>query len=411
MTAQSAYPASNPVFDNLFSNRPDLDGGEGSNRASEHRCRISASNDHEAIQAWLSLRETGSHTHQSYRKEAERFLLWSVAERGKPLSSLDTVDCKAYRDFLAAPPAHWLNPTFRPRWSLDWRPLKGPLSRRNIKQAETILSSMCGWLVGQRYLDANPFDGLPALPTNHGISIQTDHALDEAQWQWLVGYCLRRQNSSLHERGIREYRRLWITLQLAYCTGLRIAELAAARFCDITIHNRSGGPQYWLKVLGKGGKLREVPLPSALADELKAYAKERGIVWGMTDTQEPIIGKFRKSLTSNPGRLEEFKETSFHPVALHSLLKQFFNEAVEARKAESDGDSEQDRREIESLGRMTAHWLRHTHATHALGRGAELIQIKDNLGHASLSTTSLYLHSDKDSRHAAMQGLVQKPIF
>jgi len=42
--------------------------------------------------------------------------------------------------------------------------------------------------------------------------------------------------------------------------------------------------------------------------------------------------------------------------------------------------------------------MRHTHATHALGRGAELTTVRDNLRHASVSTTSIYLHSDEVKR-------------
>ena len=44
------------------------------------------------------------------------------------------------------------------------------------------------------------------------------------------------------------------------------------------------------------------------------------------------------------------------------------------------------------------HDLRHTHATHALARGAELTTVRDNLRHASVSTTSIYLHSDEAKR-------------
>ncbi len=52
----------------------------------------------------------------------------------------------------------------------------------------------------------------------------------------------------------------------------------------------------------------------------------------------------------------------------------------------------------EKLRRASPHWMRHTHATHALGRGAELTTVRDNLRHASMSTTSIYLHSDEVKR-------------
>ena len=42
--------------------------------------------------------------------------------------------------------------------------------------------------------------------------------------------------------------------------------------------------------------------------------------------------------------------------------------------------------------------MRHTRATHALARGAELTTVCDNLRHASLSTTSIYLHTDEAKR-------------
>lgn len=42
--------------------------------------------------------------------------------------------------------------------------------------------------------------------------------------------------------------------------------------------------------------------------------------------------------------------------------------------------------------------MRHTHASHALARGAELIMVRDNLRHSSISTTSTYLHSDEVQR-------------
>lgn len=47
-----------------------------------------------------------------------------------------------------------------------------------------------------------------------------------------------------------------------------------------------------------------------------------------------------------------------------------------------------------SHSRTSPHWMRHTHATHALDSGAEFTTVRDNLRHASISTTSIYLHGD-----------------
>ena len=60
-------------------------------------------------------------------------------------------------------------------------------------------------------------------------------------------------------------------------------------------------------------------------------------------------------------------------------------------------------------GLATPHWMRHAHATHALQRGAELTTVRDNLRHASLSTTSMYLHSDDFRRAKQIGGAFEAP--
>jgi hypothetical protein len=69
-----------------------LDGSQGLNRGD--RALLAVRNDMEAICAWLKTRKPGGHSVRSYRKEAERFLLWAIIEKGKPISSLSVEDCK-----------------------------------------------------------------------------------------------------------------------------------------------------------------------------------------------------------------------------------------------------------------------------------------------------------------------------
>ncbi len=58
------------------------------------------------------------------------------------------------------------------------------------------------------------------------------------------------------------------------------------------------------------------------------------------------------------------------------------------------------------LSRATTHWLRHTFGSHAAAKGVPLVAIKDNLGHASLSTTSIYVNTDKEQRWADIDNLM-----
>lgn len=89
-------------------------------------CR--ADNDYETVQAWLALHESSA-THRTYRKEAERLILWAIVERQRPLSSLTTEDAVAYHTFLRRPTPRerWVGAP-RPRSSPDWRPFTGALS-------------------------------------------------------------------------------------------------------------------------------------------------------------------------------------------------------------------------------------------------------------------------------------------
>jgi hypothetical protein len=109
-----------------------LDGSRGLYRRPQEQCLLRATNDHQAILAWLQSkhgltpeqkkamagrrrqRGTGveagldwlpslSNTQRAYRKEAERFLLWAIVQRGKALSSMTNEDCAAYRNFIADP--------------------------------------------------------------------------------------------------------------------------------------------------------------------------------------------------------------------------------------------------------------------------------------------------------------------
>lgn len=55
---------------------------------------------------------------------------------------------------------------------------------------------------------------------------------------------------------------------------------------------------------------------------------------------------------------------------------------------------------IDHIAQASTHWMRHTSGSH-LSEKADLKVVRDNLGHANISTTSIYLHSEDDARHDA----------
>ena len=80
-----------------------LDGRDGANRATGCPAQIAATHGLDALRAWLARFADTKTTFENYRKEAERLLLWSIVQLGKPLSSLTHEDLLVYQHFLADP--------------------------------------------------------------------------------------------------------------------------------------------------------------------------------------------------------------------------------------------------------------------------------------------------------------------
>ncbi|WP_246024949.1 site-specific integrase [Paraburkholderia dinghuensis] len=363
----------------------EVDGSDGTFRAPRATCTLDATNDYEAVQTWLALHESPA-TQRTYRKEAERLILWAIVERGRALSSLTTDDAIAYRTFLRhpSPRARWVGPV-QPRTSPGWRPFSGSLSARSIAHALSILGALFRWLVEQRYVLANPFAGVKVRGGSSASALDASHAFTEGEWalartladglEWSSEWSPRWTAPAAQ--------RLRFLLDFGYATGLRASELVGATLGHVETDARG---DHWLRVTGKGNKLARVALPPLAWEALARYLAERGLPvtparW-RPDT--PVIGSLDGGTRTDSG-------AAISSVRLWGVLRRFFQLAANAIEADHPPLAEK-------LRRASPHWMRHTHATHALGRGAELTTVRDNLRHASVSTTSLYLHSDEVER-------------
>ena len=359
----------------------EVDGSAGTFRAPPATCTLDASNDYEAVQAWLALHESPA-TQRTYRKEAERLILWAIVERGRALSSLTTEDAIAYRAFLRhpSPRGRWVGPV-RTRTSPDWRPFNGSLSARSVAHALSILGALFRWLIEQRYVLANPFAGVKVRDATGTGVVDVSHAFSEGEWalvrtiadglEWSCGW------------SAPAAQRLRFLLDFGYATGLRASELIGATLGAVETNPRG---DHWLRVTGKGKKLARVALPPLAWDALAHYLAERDL---------PVLPVRWNPATPVIGSLEADSDTAISSARLWMVMRRFFALAADA--------IERDHAPLaEKLRRASPHWMRHTHATHALGRGAELTTVRDNLRHASVSTTSIYLHSDEVKRARQM---------
>jgi site-specific recombinase XerD len=354
-----------------------IDGSQGVFRAPKATCVLRANNDYEAVQAWLSLHESEA-TQRAYRKEAERLILWAVIERGRALSSLTTEDAVAYRAFLRhpTPRSRWVGPS-RPRLSPEWRPFAGGLAPRSIAYSLSVLGALYRWLMQQRYLLANPFAGLKIRGASRDPSQQAQRVFSEGEWSLVQTVAEGLEWSYGWEAAAAQ--RLRFVIDFAYATGLRASELVGATLGAIQVDTEG---DEWLHLVGKGSKAGKVALPPLARTALDRYLVQRGL---------PTTRSRWEPSTPVVGSLDDDSTAGITAARLWAIMKRFFLQVADLIQEQSPAAAEK-------LRRASPHWMRHTHATHALARGAELTTVRDNLRHASLSTTSIYLHGEDVKR-------------
>ncbi|MBB3258970.1 site-specific recombinase XerD [Paraburkholderia bannensis] len=224
---------------------------------------------------------------------------------------------------------------------------------------------------------ANPFAGVKVWDASGPGVLDASHAF--AEGEWALTRTIADGLEWSHGWSAPAAQRVRFLLDFGYATGLRASELVCATLGHVETDPRG---DHWLRVTGKGKKLARVALPPLAWDALARYLAERGL---------PVTQRHWRPDTPIIGSLEADSGNAISSVRLWMVMRRFFLLAATAIEADHTPLAEK-------LRRASLHWMRHTHATHALGRGAELTTVRDNLRHASVSTTSIYLHSDEVKR-------------
>ncbi|MEQ5842978.1 tyrosine-type recombinase/integrase [Paraburkholderia acidicola] len=362
-----------------------LDGRDGRNRATGRPAQIAATNDLTAIRAWLARFSDTKTTFENYRKEAERLLLWSIVQLGKPLSSLTHEDLLVYQHFLSdpQPSAVWVAGCGRkhPRSDARWRPFYGPLAAASQRQAMVILNVMFAWLVEAGYLAGNPLS--LSRQRRRKAPPRITRYLEPELWQEVKTFIELMPRETARER-FHHGRVRWL-FTLLYLGGLRITEVSANTMGQFfSRRDATGRDRWWLEVTGKGDRERLVPATAEMMAELRRYRLAHGLsALPVTGEDTPLVlpvGATRKPLTR---------------AALHRIVKDVFLGAASSLRTGAESNEERASR----LEQASTHWLRHSAGSHMADLQMDLRLVRDNLGHNSLTTTSQYLHMDDDRRH------------
>ena len=347
---------------------------------------LDAKNDAEAISTFLLEYRDSPLTLQAYAKEIERLLLWCVHVGKINISSLKRNHLLTYQEFIKKPQPKklWCGSKV-PRLHKDgainsaWRPFyhKG-LSTATINKVITIIDSFFNYLVQTNYLTGNPLvveRRRKKHKKNKSRIIDRYLELDEinATLDALTEYKITDE-----QEAFKIARARYIILLLFY-TGLRIAEASKH-----TMGRFIQREEVWfLRVIGKGNKLREIPIPDAL---LQALADFRLAV-GLPSSQP----KYREKTPLVPmGNLKSPISTR----RIDQILKWAFK--LGAMQFEIDKPHK-----ASKLRSASAHWLRHSYVTYLLDSGAPLKVAQENAGHSNIGTTMHYRHVSQTDRHAA----------
>jgi integrase/recombinase XerD len=146
-------------------------------------------------------------------------------------------------------------------------------------------------------------------------------------------------------------------LELAYGAGLRVSEWCSLGVKDVLLD------ELVVRVFGKGGKERLVPIGRKAAGAVAIYLRE-----------------LRPRLEKGKGEGKLFLNSRGAP------LRRMTAWTVLAKYVEMSGIAKP----------VTPHTLRHSFATHLLEGGADLRAVQEMLGHSDISTTQLYTHIDRE---------------
>ncbi|NQT25799.1 tyrosine recombinase XerC [candidate division KSB1 bacterium] len=279
----------------------------------------------EAFEEYLSKeRRYSKHTSEAYRRDLEQFLEFQVYHTGSDQISVHEIAKKDIQFFMGDLIRHGF-------------------SKKSVGRKLASIRAFFRYLVQTDCVSVNPAatlvtpkveKRLPEFLFENEIQIAFD-GLDSSTFQ------------SSRDRAI---------IELFYGTGMRLSELAGLNMLDYDPNSRI------VRVLGKGGKERILPVGARLASILQTYLAERRAILSEKVSDALFLNRSSDRLSTR---------------SIQKLVGRILGTVSEKKK-------------------LSPHLLRHSFATHLLDRGADLQAVKELLGHASLSTTQIYTHLTMD---------------
>ncbi len=231
-----------------------------------------------------------------------------------------------------------------------------PLSAASMNRALATLRSMYRYAEEREIVERNPTRAVKPLKAPKPLA----HFVPEAKMAETIERTTRATEAAEAAEAAEDLTldRDALIVEFLYLTGLRLSEVAAIRLSSFSADYQQ------LKVVGKGGKERIVPIVPSLRQKILSHISQ--------NKERLICIRASNSLfLSNRG-------SALSTSSIYRIVRRRLSEA-------------------DVTGRKSPHVLRHTFATHLLNRGADIRVIQELLGHSSLQATERYTHNSLSS--------------
>ncbi len=221
------------------------------------------------------------------------------------------------------------------------------LSARTTDLHLSVIGGYCGYLVKKGVLQSNPARQVKRPKLEKRLP---EFFREDAMEKYFE------QTKGVLEFGSYDAKLGRMIISILYSTGIRRSELIGLNRDSVDF------PRKVMRVTGKGDKMREIPLPAVLCDEISLYLQS--------------VDSLKECDTSREAPLlQTAKGSRLYPVLVDRHVKKEMGWV--------DG----------ATGRKSPHVLRHTIATELLSEGSDINSIKELLGHSSLAATQVYTHN------------------
>ncbi|NUN08548.1 MAG: tyrosine-type recombinase/integrase [Ignavibacteriaceae bacterium] len=216
---------------------------------------------------------------------------------------------------------------------------KEGVSKRSVTRHLSTLRGFYRYLLRQNLITANPLTGIRNPKLEKRLPQVINQAHYDIIFERIDNFCRITKRDSMKFK---------VIFELLYGCSLRSIEALSVKISDINWEKST------IRVLGKGSKTRIVPLGAKSQKLFSDYLQQEPVL--KTNSKAYLITKEDKKLSQK---------------SLYNYVNKFLSQTTELKK-------------------KSPHILRHSSATHMLDNGADLIAIKEILGHSDLSTTQVY---------------------